>query len=87
MPLRFTVCVLPAVPPLLSVTVSVPVRGPVAVGAKLTLMVQELLTARLVPQVLVWAKLVLAVMLLMVSAALPVLFNVTVCAALVVFTN
>ena len=39
-PLRLTVCVLPATPLLLSVMVSVPVSGPVAVGVKVTLIVQ-----------------------------------------------
>jgi hypothetical protein len=37
----------------LSVTVIVPVREPVAVGVKVTLIVQDELAARLVPQVLV----------------------------------
>ena len=63
MPLRFTVWVLPAALLLLSVTVSVPAREPPAVGVKVTLMVQEPLAATLLPQLLVCAKLVLAVML------------------------
>jgi hypothetical protein len=61
----------------LSVTVRVPVLVPLAVGAKVTLRVQEALAARLEPQVLVWEKSPLAVMLLMVRVALPVLLRVT----------
>ena len=53
MPLKLTVCVLPAVPLLSSVMVSVPVRAPTAVGVNVTLMVQEAPAATLVPQVLV----------------------------------
>jgi hypothetical protein len=45
--------VLPATPLLLSVMVSVPVSGPVAVGEKVTLIVQEPLAATLPPQLLV----------------------------------
>lgn len=70
----------------LSVTVKVPLAAPVAVGLKVTLMLQELLAAREVPQVLVSLKLPLAAMLLMVMELDVPLFNVTVCAALVVFT-
>ena len=40
MPVRLIVCVLPATPLLLSVIVTVPVRVPVAVGEKFTLMGQ-----------------------------------------------
>jgi hypothetical protein len=69
--------VLPATPLLLSVMVSVPVSGPVAVGEKVTLIVQEPLAATLPPQVLVWPKLALVAMLVMVSTALPVLLRVT----------
>ena len=83
-PLKLTVCVLPATPLLLSVMVSVPVSGPVAVGEKLTLIVQEPLAATLPPQLLVWPKLALVAMLVMVSATLPVLFRVTGCDPLVV---
>jgi len=52
-PLRLTVCVLPAVLLLLSVTVSVPLRVPVVAGAKMTLMVQEPFALTLPPQVFV----------------------------------
>jgi hypothetical protein len=76
-PLKLTVCVLPATPLLLSVMVSVPVSGPVAVGEKVTLIVQEPLAATLFPQLLVWPKLALVVTLVMVSAAVPVLLKVT----------
>ena len=85
-PVRATVCMLPATPLLLSVMVRVPVRVPVAVGEKVTLIVQELLAATLPPQLLVSPKLALAAMLVMVSAALPVLLRVTGCDALVVPT-
>jgi hypothetical protein len=57
--------------------VSEPLREPVAVGVKVTLIVQEALAARLEPQVLVWEKSPLTVMLLMVRVALPVLLRVT----------
>jgi hypothetical protein len=40
-PFKLTVCVLPVTPLRLSVTVSVPVSGPMAVGKKVTLMVQK----------------------------------------------
>jgi hypothetical protein len=85
-PDKLTVCVLPATPLLLSVTVSVPVRVPVAVGEKVTLIVQELLAATLPAQVLVTPKLALVAMLAIVSVALPVLLRVTGCDALVVPT-
>ena len=77
---------LPATPLLLSVMVRVPVSAPVAVGEKVTLIVQEPLAATLPAQVLVWPKLALAAMLVMVSAAVPVLLRVTGCDALVVPT-
>lgn len=83
-PVRLTVCVLPATPLLLSVIVSMSVLVPVVVGLKLTLMVQELPAARLPAHVLVWEKSPVAVMLVMVSVALPVLFSVTGCEVLVV---
>ena len=76
-PVRLTGCVLPATPLLLSVMVSVPVSGPVAVGEKVTLIVQEPLAATLLPQLLVSPKLVLVAMLAIVRAALPVLLRVT----------
>ena len=78
---------LPATPLLLSVMVRVPVSVPVAVGEKVTLIVQEPLAATLPPQVLVSPKLALVAMLAMVSVALPVLLRVTGCDALVVPTT
>ena len=92
-PLRLTVCVLPAVPLLLSVTVSVPVAEPLAVGANVTAIVQDPdaatgLDVEHVP-LLATAKGVLDVMaiVVIVRPMPPVLFTVTVCAALVVFSN
>jgi hypothetical protein len=75
-PVKLSVCVLPATPLLLSVMVSVPVSEPAAVGEKVTLIVQEPLAATLPPQLLVSPKLVLVAMLVMASAALPVLLKV-----------
>ncbi len=51
-PVRLTLCGLPAA---LSVIDSVPVRVPVAVGVKVTLMVQLAPAATEAPQVFVWA--------------------------------
>ncbi len=85
-PLKFTVCVLPSIPLLLSVMVSVPVSGPLAVGEKVTLIVREPLAATLPPQLSVSPKLALGAMPVMVSAALPVLLRVTGCDPLVVPT-
>ena len=82
-PVRATVCGLPVA---LSVTVMVPGWLPVAVGVKVTVMVQLAPAATEVPQVLVWAYGALAAMLVMLSAPVPPLVSVTVCAALVVFT-
>ena len=70
----------------LSDSVIAPVSVPEAVGLKVTEIVQLAFTARLVPQVLVCAKLPEAAMLLNVSAAVPVLLSVTACVALVVPT-
>ena len=61
----------------LSVMVTAPVLVPVAVGLKVTLRVQLALAARLEPQVLVWEKSPLTVMLVMPRVALPVLRSVT----------
>jgi hypothetical protein len=80
-PVKLTICGLVDA---LSVMVSVPVSKPVAVGEKVTLMVQELLAATLPPQLLVAPKLALGLMLVMVSAPLPVLLKVTGCDPLVV---
>ena len=76
-PLKVTVCVVPTTPLLLSVMVRVPPIEPVAVGEKVTLIVQEALAATLLPQLLVWLKFALATILVMVSAVLPVLLRVT----------
>ena len=61
----------------LSVMVTTPVLVPAAVGLKVTLRVQLAPAATLEPQVLVWEKSPLAMMLVMLSAALPVLLRVT----------
>jgi hypothetical protein len=76
--------VLPATPLLLSVMVRLPVSGPVAVGEKVTLIVQEPLAATLPSQLSVSPKLALTATLVMVSAPLPVLLSATGCEALVV---
>ena len=68
----------------LSVIVSEPVRVPVAVGAKVTLIVQLPPAATEPPQLLVWAKSPDVTMPLTVRVAVPVLLRVTVCGALVV---
>ena len=61
----------------LSVMVMEPLREPMAVGVKVTVMVQEALGARLEPQVLVWEKSPLTAMLVMVRLAVPVFVSVT----------
>ena len=73
-PVRLTVCVAGLA---LSVIVKVPPLEPVAVGVKVTLRGQLALAARLAPQVLVWEKSPLAVILLRLRVALPVLLRVT----------
>jgi hypothetical protein len=84
-PLSVAVCGLLAS---LSATLSVAVTAPAAVGVNVTLMVQVLPTARVVPQAEVWAKddapapVMLTAMLLTVVVLL--FFSVTVCALLVV---
>lgn len=83
-PLRETVCGLPVA---LSVTEMLPVVFPVAVGVKLTLIVQELPAAREEPQLLVSVKSALAAISEMVSAAAPLLVSVTGCDGLVVPTS
>jgi hypothetical protein len=70
----------------LSVIVKAPLLEPAAVGVKVTLRVQLALAATLEPQVLVWEKSPLAVMLVMLRVALPVLLSVTLCALLLVPT-
>jgi hypothetical protein len=78
-PLSATVC---GVPEALSEALRVPVLGPGAFGLKVTEMVQLAPALRVVPQVLVWEKSPLAVMLEMVSETVPVLVRVTACALL-----
>lgn len=57
---------------------TVPVRVPVAVGVKVTEIVQFAPAATLVPQVLVSPKFVLGTILVMLSEVVPVLVRVTV---------
>src|SRR5579864_3794733 len=64
----------------------VPLTDPVTVGLNVTLIVQFAPAATELPQVLVSPYCALAKILVMLSAALPLLFSVTVCAALVVFS-
>ena len=73
-PVSATVCGLPTA---LSVMVTAPFLVPVAVGLKVTLRVQFALAATLEPQVLVCEESPLAVMLVMLRVALPVLLRVT----------
>src|SRR5271169_3413011 len=82
-PVKLTVCGLPLA---LSVMVIVPGCEPVVVGVNVTLMVQFAPAATEAPQVLVCVYFALAAMLVMVSAAVPGLVSVTVCAALGVLT-
>jgi hypothetical protein len=74
-PLKLTLCGLLVA---LSVRVREPVRVPAAVGLKVTVMLQLAPPARLVPQLLVWAKSPLAVILLRLKADCPVLDKVRV---------
>jgi hypothetical protein len=83
-PVRLTECGLPAA---LSTMVMAPVLVPAAVGVNLTLMVQKALAAKGLTQLLVWAKSPLAVMLVMVIGALPLLLRFTSLGALVVPTG
>jgi hypothetical protein len=76
-PVKLTVCWLPATPPELSVTVSVPVRVPLAVGVKTTLMAQLPPTLTLLPQLLVCEKSPLVEIVAIERAADPVLLRVT----------
>ena len=68
----------------LSEILILPVWVPPAIGLKVTLIVQLAPALTLLPQVLVWEKSPLAVMLEIVSGALPVLVSVTGCALLLV---
>jgi hypothetical protein len=71
----------------LSVTDNDPVRLPPADGLNVTLMEQLAPAARLEPQVFVWLKSPLAVILEIVSAALPALVSFTAWAVLEAPTN
>jgi hypothetical protein len=61
----------------LSETLRVPVLVPLAVGLKVTLMVQEAPTAKRAPHVWVWGKSPLAAILDMVRVTVPVFLRVT----------
>lgn len=74
-PDRVTACGLPGA---LSEIVTAPARAPVAVGVNVTVIVQDALAATPLAQVSVSAKSPLALMLVKVRAALPVLFTVTI---------
>jgi hypothetical protein len=80
-PDKLITCGLPAT---LSVTVMLPVRLPVALGVKVTDIVQLPPAVTEFPQVFVSLKSPEAVMLLMVTTALPIFTRFVVCAALVV---
>src|SRR5215469_1771414 len=86
-PVNPTVCGLPFA---LSLIVRVPVRVPVAEGVNVMLIAQEAPAATDVPQLFVCAKspafVPVMAMLVMFSAAFPVLLNVAACAALDVLT-
>ena len=66
----------------MSLIESVPVRDPIWVGEKVTLIAQLFPAAKVLPQVLVCVKFALVVMLLMSSVALPALLSVAFFAAL-----
>ena len=74
MPVRLTLWVAGLA---LSTMAKEPLREPLTVGVKVTLSVQLALAATVEPQVLVWEKSPLAVMLVMLRVALPVLLRVT----------
>jgi hypothetical protein len=78
-PVRLTLCGLPVA---LSVKVTAALRVPVAAGVKVTLIVQLPPAATELPHVLVWPKALafvpLSAMLVMLKAAVPVLFSVMV---------
>ena len=78
-PVRDTLCGLPAA---LSVMLSAPVRVPTCVGVKVTLILQFLPAAKVLPQVLeLTAKSPVVAMLEMFSTPVPVLDRVTALAA------
>jgi hypothetical protein len=82
-PVRLTVCGLPLA---LSVMVRVPLRVPVAVGVKVTLIAQVEPAATPLPQLFVSAKSPVVAMLEKCTGVVPLLVKVTACAALVVPT-
>ena len=83
-PVRFEICGLLLA---LSATCRVPVLVPVAVGVKVTLILQVVLAARLDPQVVVeTAKFPVVVMVIPVSATLCLLLSVNTFAVVVVPT-
>jgi hypothetical protein len=59
------------------VIVIVPVRVPVVVGVKVTMIVQVVPLGTALPQVLVWAKSPVATMLVMLKGWLPAASSVT----------
>jgi hypothetical protein len=73
-------------PAALSATVTAPALGPAAVGVNVTLIVQLLPLATLLPQLFVSPKSPLALIPLIDSGALPVLLKTTLCGALGVLT-
>src|SRR5437667_6973514 len=83
LPVRFTVCGLLLAS---SAMVIVPVRVPVVVGVKVTLIVQFAPAANVAPQVLLCASSPLAAMLVMFNSAVPMLLRVTPLGALVLPT-
>ena len=78
-PRRMTICGLAGAS---SEMLSVPLRVPLPVGVKETLIVQLLPTATLVPQLFVWVKSPLTAKLEIVTTPLPVLVRVMTCAPL-----
>jgi hypothetical protein len=78
-PLRVTICGLPGA---LSEMLSVPLRVPLPVGIRITLIVQLLPAATLVPQLFVCVKSPLTAKLEIVTTPLPVLVRVMTCALL-----
>jgi len=82
-PVNEMVCGLPVA---LSVMLMLPVCWPAAAGVNVTAMEQPPPAATDVPHVLVCAKSPVTVMPVIDSGAFPLLVNVTVCAALVVWT-
>jgi energy-converting hydrogenase Eha subunit A len=76
-------CWLPPTPLLLSVMVTVPLRVPVVVGVKVTVIQQLPPAATDAPQLFVWAKSSVATMLETKRGPVPVLLRYTNCGGLV----